>query len=140
LLEERVMSMQPTGVIASTAEREREAWDDGARGNASRFTLFSSDITPTTAMSAGIMELPPNGGTLEPHRHEQAEIYFVAEGTGVLTIDGVQTTLTQGIAAFIAGNAEHSVRNESADTLKIFYVFPTECFADIVYRFPIEET
>jgi mannose-6-phosphate isomerase-like protein (cupin superfamily) len=122
--------------IASTADRDREAWQDATRGNVSWFTLFSGDITPTSAMSAGIMDVPPDGGVLEPHRHEQAEIYFVVEGTGVLTIDGVATTIIPGTAAFIPGDAEHSVRNESTGLLRIFYVFPTDSFAEIVYRFP----
>jgi len=125
------------GVIASAADREREGWDDATRGTASWFTLFSNDITPTTAMSAGLMDIPPNGGTLEPHRHAQAEIYFVVEGTGLLTIDGVGATIAPRMAAFIPGDAEHSLRNESGGVLRIFYVFPTDSFAEVVYRFPI---
>jgi mannose-6-phosphate isomerase-like protein (cupin superfamily) len=124
------------GVIASVADRSRESWPDATRGNASWFTFFSSDVTPTESMSAGIMELPPGGGILKPHRHEQAEIYFVSEGTGLLTIDGVAATITPGMAAFIPGGVEHWLLNESADVLRIFYVFPTDCFADVVYRFP----
>jgi mannose-6-phosphate isomerase-like protein (cupin superfamily) len=131
------MSVEPAAVIVSASDRDRESWDDAARGNASWFTLFSSDLTPTTAMCAGIMELAPNGGILEPHRHKQAEIYFVHEGTGSLTVNGIETTITVGTAAFIPGDVEHSVRNHSNDVLKIFYVFPSERFSDIVYRFPI---
>ena len=129
------MSVTPQAVIVSSAGRNRESFDDAARGNASWFTLFSGDMTPTAAMSAGIMEIPPHGGTLAAHRHEQAEIYFVAEGTGLLTVDGVEATITTGMAAFIPGNAEHSVRNDAISTLKIFYVFATDRFADVVYRF-----
>ena len=122
-------------VIASAADGDREGWTDATRGTASWVTLFSSDITPTTAMSAGIMELPPNGGILEPHRHPQAEIYFVSEGEGLLTVDGAETRIASGTAAFIPGNAEHSVRNDATVTLKIFYVFPTDCFAEVIYSF-----
>ncbi len=124
-----------SAVIARAADRDREGWDDAARGTASWFTLFSSDITPTTAMSAGIMELPPHGGILEPHRHPQAEIYFVAEGEGLLTVEGVETRIASGTAVFIPGDAEHSVRNDATVTLKIFYVFPTDSFAEVVYSF-----
>lgn len=130
------MSITTSAVITNAAECEREGWQDATRGTASWFTFFSSDRTPTAAMSAGQMEIPPNGGVLEPHRHQQAEIYFVAEGTGLLTIDSVETTITVGTAAYIPRDAEHSLRNETAGVLKIFYVFPTDCFADVVYRFP----
>jgi len=129
------MSLTAKPVITSTAERPREGWDDASRGTASWFTFFSSDMTPTNAMCAGVMELQPNGGTLQPHRHREAEIYFIAEGTGILTIDGKETTLTTGHTAFIPGDAEHALRNEQDAVLKVFYVFPTSSFADIVYRF-----
>jgi mannose-6-phosphate isomerase-like protein (cupin superfamily) len=122
-------------MITSAAERPREGWDDRTRGTASWFTFFSSDITPTTAMSAGLMEIPPEGGTLQPHRHAQAELYFVAEGEGLLVINGVETIICTGQSAFIPGDAEHSLRNQSAAVLKIFYVFPTDSFAEVVYRF-----
>ncbi len=130
------MSIEFAATIVSAAERQRESWSNAKRGNASWFTLFSSDVTPTTAMSAGVMEIPPNGGVLKSHRHGQAEIYFVHEGTGSLTVSGVATTITAGTAAFIPGDAEHSVRNDSTATLKIFYVFPADCFSDVVYHFP----
>lgn len=55
--------MEPMSVIASAADRKRESWEDAARGDVSWFTLFSGDITPTTAMSAGVAEFPPHGGT-----------------------------------------------------------------------------
>jgi len=130
------MNEQPKGVIATVADREREGWDEPSRGNASWFTLFSSEITPTVAMSTGIMELEPKVGVLKPHRHRQAEIYFVCDGTGELTIGGVATTITRGTAAFIPGDAEHSVRNDGDAVLRIFYVFPTDSFGEIIYRFP----
>ena len=129
------MSAKTAPVIANPAGRDRESFANPEHGNLTWFTLFSGDITPTAEMSAGITEVPPNGGFLKAHRHAQAEIYFVHEGTGVLTIDGVESKLSAGMSAFIPGDAEHSVRNDSAAPLKIFYVFPTDSFVDVVYRF-----
>jgi len=134
------MADKTTAIIVNAAGRDRESWDDATRGSASWFTLFSGDITPTASMSAGITEISPDGGILEPHRHAQAEIYFVVSGTGRLTVDGVETTIVDGTAAFIPGDAEHSVRNDDGTVLRIFYVFPTDSFADVVYRFPPEVT
>jgi quercetin dioxygenase-like cupin family protein len=128
------MSAKTSPVIANPAGRDRESFDNPAHGNLTWFTLFSSDRTPTAEMSAGITEVP-SGGFLKAHRHTQAEIYFVHEGSGVLTIDGVASQLSAGMSVFIPGDAEHSVRNDSAAPLKIFYVFPTDSFADVVYRF-----
>jgi quercetin dioxygenase-like cupin family protein len=86
-------------------------------------------------MSAGIMVLPPHGGRLEPHRHTQAEIYFVAAGAGVLTINGTERVIASGAAAFIPGDALHGLRNDGPEALRIFYVFPTGAFSEIIYRF-----
>jgi quercetin dioxygenase-like cupin family protein len=129
------MTLEPTAVVASRADHTRESFDDRERGDASWFTLFSADRTPTSAMSAGLMEVPP-GGVLKAHRHQQAEIYFVHEGTGVLTVNSVETRLVTGAAAFIPGDAEHSVRNDAKSVLRIFYVFPTDRFSDVTYHFP----
>ncbi len=71
------------------------------RGDATWVTLFSGDITPTGSLSAGIMELRPDGEGLKLHSHAQPEIYYVAEGTGALMIDGIETVVSAGCAAFI---------------------------------------
>ncbi len=123
-------------VVTNAAERPREGWGDPARGSATWFTFFSGDITPTSDMSAGVVEIPGDGGSLRPHRHEQPEIYFIVDGTGLLTIDGTETIVSSGSAAFIPSNALHGLRNESGSVLRVFYVFPTDRFSDIVYRFP----
>ena len=81
------------------------------------------------------MELPPHDGVLQPHRHDQAELYFVAEGAGVITIDGVESAVAAGNAVFIPGDALHGLRNEGAAVLKVFYVFPAASFSEIIYRF-----
>ena len=132
------MASRQAAVITRADERRREGFDDQARGNASWFTFFSADATPTGGMSAGLMVIRPVDGVLKPHRHQQAEIYFVSGGEGVLTIDGVATAISAGSTAFIPGEAEHSLRNVSDVDLRIFYVFPTDRFADVVYRFTDE--
>jgi mannose-6-phosphate isomerase-like protein (cupin superfamily) len=37
------------------------------------------------------------------HAHQQPEIYFIIEGTGILTIDGRGTPVTGGSTPFYAG-------------------------------------
>jgi uncharacterized cupin superfamily protein len=130
------MGVPSQAVITNTAERPRETWDDPVRGKVSWYTLFSSDITPTDSMCAGIAEVEPGGGSRKPHRHEQPEIYLILEGTGILMLDGKESAVTAGTAVFIPGNAEHALRNESDADLKLLYVFPTGRFGDVVYQFP----
>jgi mannose-6-phosphate isomerase-like protein (cupin superfamily) len=129
------MSAKTAPVIVNPTGRTPERFENPEHGNLTWLTLFSGDRTPTAQMSAGITEVPPHGGFLKAHRHAQAEIYFVHEGAGVLTIDDVESQLAAGMSVFIPGDAEHSVRNDTAAPLKIFYVFPTDRFGDVVYRF-----
>jgi mannose-6-phosphate isomerase-like protein (cupin superfamily) len=130
------MTQRTQGTITSAKNRPREGWDALARGDATWFTLFSGDITPTGSMSAGIMEIMPNGEGLKLHRHAQPEIYYVAEGTGAVMIDGIETMMSAGCAAFIPGDAEHGIRNVADTVLRIFYVFPVDRFSEVIYRFP----
>lgn len=43
-------------------------------------------------------------------------------------VDGVAHDVEKGSAVFIPGDAEHGVRNEGAEELKWFYVFPVGNF------------
>ena len=130
------MTERTSSLIAGAGDRSREGWSTPDRGDATWFTLFSSDITPTRSLSAGIMELLPKGEGLKLHRHAQPEIYYVAEGAGAVTIDGIETVVSAGCAVFIPGDAEHGIRNMADTVLRIFYVFPTDCFSEVIYRFP----
>ncbi len=123
-------------MIVTAADRARESFADPARGDASWRTFFSAEATPTSAMSAGLMELAPGGVGLRPHRHAQAEVYYIVSGSGVVTLDGVDAEARAGMAIFIPGDAEHALRNTGEGVLQVFYVFPTDSFHDVVYRFP----
>lgn len=122
-------------VVARSEDRARESWEAFGAGNASWFTLFSGGATPTSGMSAGVMEIAANGGVLRAHRHRQAEVYFVASGAGVLTVEGVATAVSAGSAAFIPGDAEHGLLNEGEVVLVVFYVFAVDRFGEVEYRF-----
>ncbi len=122
-------------VIATAADGARYGWDDPVHGCVSWSTLFSRDATPTDSLSAGIAEIAP-GGSLKPHRHAQPEVYFIAEGSGIVTLEGRDAPVAAGTAVFIPGDAEHGIRNEEAATLRFFYCFPADSFSEVVYRFP----
>ena len=113
------MIPQTGGVITRAEDRPRESCDDPARGTVSWFTLFSRDITATTHMSAGIAEIAAGEGRQPLHRHDQPEIYLILEGTGILTLDGQDTTVTAGSAVFIPGNGEHGLRQGSENCSRL---------------------
>ena len=82
----------------------------------------------------GIAKIPP-GEALREHRHRQAEIYFVLEGTGSVRIDGKARSIEVGSAVFIPGNVLHSCENTGASDLRFAYVFPANSFEEVEYVF-----
>ena len=118
---------------------DRGAPDDGwnepeGRGLVGWQTLLSADTTPTDSLTAGIAVLEP-GGHLALHRHDPAELYFLLEGEGIVTLEGVEHRIAKGACVFIPGNAEHGIRNEGAARLRFLYAFPTDGFSNVEYRF-----
>ena len=129
------MTQASQPVIVRAEDRPRETFGDPSRGSVAWYTLFSRDISPTDGMTAGIAECAA-GGELRLHRHAQPEIYYILEGRGVVSIDGQERHVTPGIAIFIPGDAEHGLRGDADSSVKLLYVFPTDAFSDVIYRFP----
>jgi mannose-6-phosphate isomerase-like protein (cupin superfamily) len=128
--------MQPQ--VRDSSQVESEVWDDPVRGDVSFRVLFSADRTPTSSLYTGLGELAP-GGWLGLHRHTQAEVYHLVEGSGVVVLDGGELPVAAGSAVFIPGNAEHGIRNTGDDPLRFVYAFATDSIDDVVYRFSDDE-
>jgi mannose-6-phosphate isomerase-like protein (cupin superfamily) len=111
-----------------------DGWDDPLRGSLSWRTLLSGGMTPTDSLTAGVAEFGP-GGALNLHRHAAAEIYFVLEGEGIVSIDGHDHAVAPGSIAFIPASAPHGVRNSGGGTLKLFYAFAKGSFGEVEYEF-----
>lgn len=128
--------IQPPSYTVTTPP---ESFPDLSYGIVTWHTLFSQPATPTSDLSAGVAVCPPKTGHLCPHRHKQAEIYYITDGNGEVTIDGVKSQVTKGSAVFIPSDAEHGIVNTGATDLRWFYVFPTSAFGDVIYRFTKDE-
>jgi mannose-6-phosphate isomerase-like protein (cupin superfamily) len=120
--------------VRDSSQVESEVWDDPVRGDVSFRVLFSADRTPTSSLCTGLTELAP-GGWLGLHRHIQAEVYHLVEGSGVVVLDGVEHPVAAGSAVFIPGDAEHGIRNTGEGTLRFVYAFATDAIDDVVHRF-----
>jgi quercetin dioxygenase-like cupin family protein len=129
------MSAEP--VIVQEQDLEWEGWpaDQVAeRGESEWKTLISGGLTNSEALTVGLSRLPP-GGSLRAHRHEQAEVYLVLAGDGVVTIDGEQHQLSAGATVFIPGDAVHAVEATGDADLRVAYVFAADSFDDVEYVF-----
>lgn len=111
-----------------------EEWSDPSRGGATWRTLFSHDVTPTTALTTGISSVPA-GDELGRHRHETVESYFFLEGTGILALGDAEFEVSRGSAVHIPSLTAHGLRNTGADALRFFYVFAADSFLDVEYDF-----
>lgn len=120
-------------VVVLPGDRPLEGWEEPARGSLKFQTLISGDLTPTSGMVVGI-GVVGIGETLAPHSHPQDEIYVGLEGTGALMVDGVVHPLPTGAVIFIPGGTEHAVP-PAAEPFRYLYVFPTDRFSDVDYRF-----
>lgn len=120
----------------SIRKQEVECFSQPGRGDVTWKTLISSPQTKTNSLTAGIATCPPKTGHLCPHRHQQPEIYHITEGRGTVEIDGAQHPVEAGSVVYIPGDAKHGIRNDDpVAELKWLYIFPTNGFGDIKYRF-----
>ena len=124
-------------VVVDESARDWQTWPEeevAQRGLVYWKTLVSGDVTHSEALTMGIAKIPP-AGALHEHRHRQAEIYLVLEGTGSVRVDGKARPVGAGSAVFIPANAVHSCENTGASDLRFAYVFPASSFEEVEYVF-----
>ena|SRR3712207_4201145 len=124
-------------VVVEESAREWETWPEeevAARGLVYWKTLLSADVTHSEALTMGIAKIP-HTEALREHRHRQAEIYLILQGTGSVRIGGKAQPVGAGSAVFIPGNVVHSCENTGASDLRFAYVFPADSFEEVEYVF-----
>jgi len=94
--------------------------------------LIDSDFDGSSGLSLGFAEVTP-GGHLTLHYHSPAEIYVVTNGTGILNKSGEHEIVKKGDVVYIAGNAEHALKNNGKETLEFYWIFPTDRFSEVEY-------
>lgn len=129
--------MSKKAVFRRASDCETESWRSPDTGFVDWWTLFSADRTDTTGMTVGVAEIPPGAPRPERgHLHTQAELYFIISGTGEVIVEGEATPVAAGDAVLIPGDVEHHAVNTGSVPLRLLYVFATDSFADVLYRFP----
>ena len=96
--------------------------------------LIDSDYTKSSGLSLGFAEIAP-GGDLILHYHSPAEIYVVTDGKGLLNKSGEEEEIKKGDVVFIGKNEKHALKNNGKETLKFYWIFPTDRFSEVEYLY-----
>ena len=96
--------------------------------------LIDGDFTGSTGLSLGLAEIAP-GGDLILHYHLPAEIYVVTNGKGTLNKSGELEEIKKGDVVYIGGSAKHALKNTGNETLKFYWIFPTDRFSEVEYLY-----
>ena len=96
--------------------------------------LIDSDFTESSGLSLGFAEIAP-GGDLILHYHSPAEIYVVTDGKGMLNKSGKLEEIKKGDVVYISKNAKHALKNDGEETLKFYWIFPTDRFSEVKYLY-----
>lgn len=123
-----------SGLVRGDGGEPPDGWDDAVHGTVSWRTLFSGDVTGTDALTCGVGTLEAHGW-LGLHRHANAEVYFVLEGAGIVTLAGAEHEVRAGSAVSIPADVEHGIRNVGDKTLRMFYCLAADSFSEVEYRF-----
>ena len=94
--------------------------------------LIDADFTKSSGLSLGFAEIAP-GGDLILHYHSPAEIYVITDGTGTLNKSGELQEIKKGDVVYISENAKHALKNNGKETLKFYWIFPTNTFSEVEY-------
>ena len=94
--------------------------------------LIDSDYTKSSGLSLGFAEIDP-GGDLILHYHSPDEIYVVTDGVGTLNKSGKLEQIKKGDVVFINGNEKHGLKNNGKETLKFYWIFPSDRFSEVEY-------
>ena len=96
--------------------------------------LIDADFTKSSGLSMGFAEIAP-GGDLILHYHSPAEIYVVTDGKGLLNKSGELEEINKGDVVFIGENEKHALKNNGKETLKFYWIFPTDRFSEVEYLY-----
>ena len=63
------------------------------------------------------------GAAIGYHRQDEDEIYYVVSGTGVLTLNGLESTVGPGTAILTRPGSSHALRQQGSEDLVIIIAY-----------------
>jgi mannose-6-phosphate isomerase-like protein (cupin superfamily) len=96
--------------------------DHGGNGVISFRRLLSEEAF-ASAIDFVDLSIVPSGCTIGQHsHHDSEELYFIASGTPLVTIDGQSRRLTRGDLSVVRSGQWHELINDTSEPVEIFVV------------------
>ena len=96
--------------------------------------LIDSTKIDNHGLSLGSLVLVP-GGELPLHHHSPQEIYIIRKGKGLLLSKTETREVFPETSIYIPKNEKHGLKNIGDNNLLIYWIFPTDCWADVRYLY-----
>ena len=82
--------------------------------------LFASALTSGAQyLTTSLVEIKP-GGKQRMHSHAPEQVYYMLEGTGIMTVGTETGSIVPGDCVFIPSGMAHGLMNDGKMTLKYF--------------------
>jgi len=106
-------------------------------------TLCSADRMPTAKLTVAVTEVPvgsddasgPHNATVGLHEHEEAEMYYIIEGEGMMTMNHITQKVKEGSTVFIPGGTQHSLYNTGDTPLRFVDVIAADSMSKVDFKF-----
>ena len=86
------------------------------RDEITSYLLVSSLTCGANNLAVTIVEMEP-GGFQHRHSHEPEQMYFILEGSGLMTVDDETQEINPGDCIFFRANAAHGLKNSGEGKL-----------------------
>jgi len=94
----------------------------GGEGAIENWHIFESEDWQSNLTIIGFDILPP-GTSIAVHKHiHEEKLYFVMEGTGLMTVNGEQQQVVPGDAVPLNAGGSHGLKNDSDKPLMVMVI------------------
>jgi mannose-6-phosphate isomerase-like protein (cupin superfamily) len=112
----------PMAVIDERTVMRDEAPPHGRIGMSTAYRI--SDAVPQPRAMEFRKRILHVGAAIGPHPIAHDEVYYVLDGEGEVTSDGVTKKVTSGMAAYLYAGAEVAIRQTGAAPLALIISYP----------------
>ncbi|WP_187337014.1 cupin domain-containing protein [Novosphingopyxis iocasae] len=109
-------------VVSERDVMVREPPPHGAIGMSTAYRI--SDAAPQPRTMEFRRRVLDVGAAIGEHSIAHDEVYYVADGTGVVISDGVEAALTAGMAAYLYEGAHVGIRQTGIEPLSLIIAYP----------------